>query len=284
MPKQAQASSPNKMPFLPPTNFSAPRIHLKRAVRRLLWPHPSIYYPFGVLRNRGNVFRKNAQLFMGGYPRSGNTFAQVAFATANPGVRIRSHQHIPTYVLHLTKSQMPGLVVIRPPLDASVSWAIHENQTLEEAVSYWNDYYEMLLPVRSQLFVARFKDVTTDFGAVIKAFNTRWGTNYTPFIHTAETAARCFKVTEDDNRAPGGEIREMRVCRPSRERQIVKETHLDHLNQSNLLRKELARANELYEEFVNHRAECEMPVSSRVVSEEVENEEIGVGAAVLSIS
>ena len=269
------------MAFLPPTNFSAPRIHLKRAARRLLWPHPSIYYPFGVLRKRGNVFRKSAQLFMGGYPRSGNTFAQIAFAVANPGVRIRSHQHIPTFVLCLTKAEIPGLVVIRPPLDAAVSWAIHENQPLEEAVAYWNDYYETLLPVRSQLFVARFKDVTTDFGAVIEAFNARWGTDYTPFVHTAETAAQCFKVTENDNRAPGGEIREMRVCRPSMERQIVKEAHLDQLDRSNLLREELARANELYERFVNRRAECEMPVSNRVVSEELGNESM---AAVLAVS
>jgi hypothetical protein len=224
-----------------------------------------LYHPFGILRNRGDVFDDNAQLYMGGYPRSGNSFSAIAFTTSNPGVRIHTHQHIPSFVLHLVRKKIPGLVLIRTPLDASVSWAIHQNQTLEESVAYWNDYYETLMPVRSELFVARFKEVTTDFGAVIRAFNSRWNTSFTPFEHTPENAARCFQVTEEDYRRSNGDLCERQVCRPSPQRRVIKEAHLEQLEQSAFLRDELARANELYDNFIYHLAKGELAKSARLI-------------------
>src|SRR5277367_3556920 len=124
------------MSSAPPTSFSATRIRLNRAARRVLWPRPSLYYPFGILRKRGNVFDKGAQIYISGYPRCGNTFSRTAFLAANPGVSIQSHRHIPAFVLQLMKYGIPGLILLRNPLDAAVSWAIYQNQTLEEAIAY----------------------------------------------------------------------------------------------------------------------------------------------------
>jgi hypothetical protein len=242
------------MTIAPPTVFTPTLIRLKRGARKIFWPHPYAYYPFGILRNRVNVFERGMQLYMGGYPRSGNTFSRSAFAAANPEAKIQTHLHIPSAVLHLARSGVPGLVLIRKPLDAAVSWAIHQNQTLEEAVAYWNDYYRTLLPVHSQLFLAAFEDVTTDFGSVIRAFNARFGTDYSPFHHTAENAARCFQYTEDIVRTANGEVPEMQVCRPSRKRRQVKERHLGTMEQSDFLQVELAKANALYKIFMEaHR-------------------------------
>lgn len=266
------------MSSAPPTSFSATKIRLNRAARRLLWPHPAFYFPFGVLRKRGNVFSRKAKLYISGYPRCGNTFTRTAFLSANPGVEVQSHRHIPTFVIHLMKSGIPGLVLIRNPLDAAVSWAIHENETLEEAIAYWNDYYETLLPVRSQLFLARFEDVTTDFGGVMRAFNKRWGTSYVPFEHTPENAARCFMVTEEEHRQPCGEIREMQVCRPSAPRLLVKQAHLQQLNQSDFLREELARAKDIYETFLHYRGEGDRRTSTRLIPEKADGAALHVGA------
>jgi len=245
-----------------------------------------MYFPFGILRGRGNVFRKNVELFMAGYPRCGNTFTRVAFLSANPGVPILTHQCVPSFVLNLAHAGIPGLMLIRNPLDSAVSWAIHQNLSvqepgvckrfssaawyphqdlsLEEAVAYWNDYHEALLPVRSNLFIARFEEVTKDFGAVMKAFNKRWDTDYVPFEHTIENAARCFQVTENEHTLPDGKVLEMQVCRPSKKRNIVKETCLDQLNQSDFLREELARAQELYDAFVNDRPAAQQPLVTRM--------------------
>lgn len=258
------------MSSAPPTRFSATKILLNRAARRILWPSPALYFPFGMLRGRGNVFSREAEVYISGYPRCGNTFTRAAFLLSNPGARLESHRHIPTFVLQSVKNGIPGLVLIRNPLDAAVSWAIHENESLEEALAYWNDFYETLLPVRSELFLARFEDVTTNFGGVMKAFNARWGTSYVPFDHTPENAASCFQITEDDHRKPCGEIREMQVCRPSAPRRLVKEKHLQQLNQSDFLREELARAREIYQTFVHFRGEDERRSSTRLVPEKAE--------------
>lgn len=247
-----------------PSSISIAKIRLNRSARRILWPRPAFYFPFGLLRHRGNVLAKDSDLYFCGYPRSGNTFASTAFLSANPDANLQSHRHIPAFVIQMMNSGVPGLVLLRKPLDAAVSWAIHQNQTLEEAVAYWNDYYETLLPYRSQLFVARFEDVTTDFGGVIQAFNQRWGTSYTPFLHTVENAARCFRATEEICREQQGEMREMMVCRPSKARRAVKQNLLDDLNQSDFLQRELVRANALYETFVAGEAGQEVQDGSEM--------------------
>jgi hypothetical protein len=264
----------------PPVKFSMARIRLNRMARRILWPRPACYYPFGLLRRRGSVFNSNFEIYISGYPRCGNTFARTAFLTANPGVKVQSHRHIPSFVLQSIKLGVPGLVLLRTPLDAAVSWAIHENQTLEEAIAYWNDYYETLMPVRSQLFIARFEDVTTDFGGVIKAFNQKWRTSFVPFNHTPENAADCFRVTEEEHRQPSGLIREMQVCRPSPERRSVKEAHLQQLNQSSFLRDELSRASRLYETFLHYRGEADRQSSTRLVPEKADSTTFSIGAPV----
>lgn len=270
------------MPSGPPTKFSATKIRLIRAAKRLLWPHPHFYYPFGILRKRGSVLNKNFELYMGGYPRSANTFARIAFLTANPKTNVLTHRHIPTFVLHLMRCGVPGLVLIRRPLDAAVSWAIYENKSIEQGLAYWNDYYETLLPVRPDLFVVRFEDVTRDFGAVMRDFNARWGTSYNPFDHTPENAARCFMVSESEVycKRVNGKLPEMQVSRPSPVRRVIKETHMDHLNQSAFMRNELARANDLYEAFAHFRPKEERSRSARLVPDKPNEVTARIGAPV----
>jgi hypothetical protein len=268
------------MSVTPPVKFSATRIRLNRFARRALWPRPALYFPFGLMRRRGSVFNRNFEMYISGYPRCGNTFARTAFLAANPKVKVQSHRHIPTFVLQSVKLGVPGLVLLRTPLDAAVSWAIHENQTLEEAIAYWNDYYETLLPVRSELFIARFEEVTRDFGAVIRALNAKWRTAFVPFDHTPENAAECFRVTEEEHRQPSGLIREMQVCRPSPERRSVKEAHLQQLNESSFLRQELARATSLYEAFVHYKAKDQRRSSTRLTPEKADESTFRMGAPV----
>ncbi|HEX4084698.1 MAG TPA: hypothetical protein VHY22_07305 [Chthoniobacteraceae bacterium] len=229
----------------------------------------------GLLRGRGNALRSDAKLFMAGYPRCANTFTRTAFLMANPGVPLLTHQCIPSFVIRMAQSGVPGLLLIRNPLDSAVSWAIHQNLsiqsdqvrsrfssavwgrhrdiTIEEALAYWNDYHEALLPIRNALLIAKFEDVTNDFGDVMRAFNARWDTSYTPFRHTVENAARCFEFTEEEHREKDGSVLEMQVCRPSAKRRLIKEALMENLGNSTVLSRELKRANELYTEFVNPR-------------------------------
>lgn len=220
---------------------------LRRLGRRLFWPWPAFYATLGFLKRGLNVLEDGYQLYIDGYPRSGNTFALKAFLLANPGTRVRSHRHIPTFIMLSIQRNEPGMVLIRKPVDAAVSWAIHQREPLLPALAYYNDYHSVLLRRREQLFFVSFEAATTDFGAVIRSFNEHWGASYAPFDHTPQNVAICLVSIETDCAGRTGEALERGVARPSVWRKPLQEKLLRELNSSPAAQKELRRANELYQ-------------------------------------
>jgi hypothetical protein len=221
----------------------------KRLGRHLLWPHPALYWPIGMMRRGelGNVFRHDYDIYISGYPRSGNTFALKAFLLANPGVAVRSHRHIPTFILVSIKRNTPGMVLVRSPLDAAVSWAIHRDKPLRHALQYYRDFYCPILHCLDQLFIVRFEEITKDFGQVMRAFNARWKTSYNPFVHSPENVAACMRQIEDDYRGADGKVRELLVPRPSADRAAAKQRLLAEMDNSPVLQDELRRTEKIYD-------------------------------------
>ncbi|MDD4869172.1 MAG: hypothetical protein PHR77_01330 [Kiritimatiellae bacterium] len=229
------------------------KIQLKRLARRLFWPRPALYRPLGILRKKGDVFQNDYDLYISGYPRSGNTFSVKAFLLANSDARLRSHKHIPAFIIQSAKWNLPGMVLIRKPIDAAVSWAIYTNTPLYETLVYYTDFYNTLRSCRQRLFFVTFEEVTNDFGKVITDFNARWNTNYVPFRHVPENVAQCISTIEDEYTDSNGAIIESRVARPSVHREPMKEVLLQEFNSSQILQKELFRANEIYQFLVSGR-------------------------------
>jgi hypothetical protein len=223
------------------------RLQLKRLARRLVWPRPAIYAPVAMLKHRRNIFRTDYQLYIDAFPRSGNTFALRAFLLANPGLRIRSRVHIPAFIVQSAKCNHPGMVLIRNPVDAVISWSIYMKAPLRHSLAYYNDYHSVLLKQRDRLFFVSFEAVIRDFGKVMTDFNTRWGTSYVPFVHTPENVAVCLAQIEAEYADAAGKIAEMQVPRPSIHRQPVKQKLLQQLDRSRILQDELRRANELFQ-------------------------------------
>lgn len=223
------------------------KFRVRRMARKAIWPRPALFFPFGVLRNRGNVYRSDYDLYICGYPRSGNTFALKAFELANPGASIRSHKHIPAFVVQSVKWSMPGMVLIRKPLDAAVSWSIYTREPLAESLAYYMEYYSVLAPYRSSLFFASFEDVTSDFGQVIRAFNSRWNTAFSEFDNTPENTMRCMEEIESEYLDSNGRVIEHKVPRPSTDRKAEKKAFQDQVTGSFTLQKQLRQAEELYQ-------------------------------------
>jgi hypothetical protein len=221
----------------------------KRIARRLVWSRPSLYFPFRLLRDRDCVWDSNFELYIFGYPRSGNTFTARAFLSANPGAALLSHRHFPAFVIRAMKQNIPGMVLIRNPLDAAVSWSIFNGNSLRETLAYYTDYYSVLRRYREELFFVSFEEVISDMGKVITTFNSRWNTDYRPFEHTPENVACCMEAIEAGFRDSVGRIVESKVPRPSTQRESQKKILLQQVNHSWLLQKELHRANELYQFF-----------------------------------
>ena len=119
---------------------------------------------------------------------------------------------------------MPCLLIVRDPVDAVVSHLVRQPRiTPRQALCNWTMFHERVMPIRDQVVVADFCEVTTDFGAVIAAVNARFGTRFDQFDHTDDMVQKVFWIIEARHRERYGTIREDLVARPSparRERQL----------------------------------------------------------------
>jgi len=224
---------------------------LKRVLRRLIWPHPLLYFPIGIARHgiSANVLTRKHDIYISGFPRSGNWFAVRAFLLANPEISIRSHRHIPTFVISSLQRKIPGMVLIRSPLAAAMSWSLFKNTPFHRALQYYEDYYSTLLPYRDQLFIARFEDIISDFGQVTSAFNRHSSRAYKCFDHSPENVALCTSQIEDIFRMNDGSIDELRVSRPSRERDARKQALSGETVNSPQCQEALRRTQEIFDLF-----------------------------------
>lgn len=222
---------------------------LHRIGRRLLWGHPERFRPIGILRGRGDVTATDYDLWIDGFPRSANTFAAKSFQLANPSVKIRSHRHLPPFVIQSLRDGKPGMLMMRRPEDAVLSWAIFWQVRVDICLDYYLDFHRALLPHVPDLFLARFEEVTTRFDEVIQRFNRHFGTNYTPMMHDAETLARCHAEMDRELIEWRGFVDEMRIPRPSPQRAAVKRDVAQRLRESPALARKLETANELYRAF-----------------------------------
>ncbi len=223
---------------------------IRRVGRTLLWRNPALYRLFGRLRGRGDCMSQDYDIWIDGYPRSASNFAVSAFKLANPTVRIRSQQHIPSFIIHSIDSKKPGMLLIRKPEDAIISWSIFWNADLSDCLDYYLDFHLALETRAQKMFLIPFEAVTHEFGRVIERFNEHFGTRYNTVQHDASLVADCFSRIEQPYLGSGqGIIDERRVCRPSEVRAGLKGELAARLRTSPLLSRKLEKAEELYQFF-----------------------------------
>jgi hypothetical protein len=168
----------------------------------------------------------DTELVIEGFPRSGNTFAAIAFAQSQPRpTRAVSHVHIPAQVKLAVRRGVPTLLLVREPEDAVVSMTIADpHHRVERLLRYWIHYHEELLPCRDQVLVASFEEVTTDFGAVVSRLNDRFGTSFTPFVHDQTHVDEVFAAVDEKQRRVHGErLYHEAVARPDPSRAAPRE-------------------------------------------------------------
>lgn len=151
--------------------------------------HPSLYLPFARRKYPGpspEVIGPETELVIDGYTRSATTFAVYALqlSQANP-VRLAHHLHAPAQLIEAARRGVPALVLIREPQGAVLSQVVREPWvTVSGALIAYSRFYTCLVPYRDRFVVGEFEQVTTDFGAVVRRLNTRFGTSFAEFAHT----------------------------------------------------------------------------------------------------
>ena len=203
-----------------------PRI--RHRAQTLIGQYPHLYLPYARWRRRRRVGQdrragveprsagpvgRDTEVVIEGFPRSANTFAVVAFELAqSESIRVAHHLHVPSQVIAAAKWGIPTIVLVRDPEEAILSLVqLQPHITFEQGLKDYVRFYRRILPYRKRFVVARFEEVSTDFGALIRRMNAHFGTSFQEFHHTDENVARCFALIE----RYGG-------ARPSQQREAMK--------------------------------------------------------------
>jgi hypothetical protein len=163
--------------------------------------HPLGYLAFARRKYTGHnveVIGPGTELVIDGFTRSANTFAVYAFQLAQDRpVRLAHHLHAPAQLIAAARRGMPAVALIREPRGAILSQLIQEpDVALPDALFAYARFYERLLPYRSTFVIGEFRQVTEEFGGVIRQLNKRFGTDFAEFAHSDTNVRQCFELCD----------------------------------------------------------------------------------------
>ena len=191
---------------------------IKEEARRYIGERPLLFYNFYRLRPhyRHLLVDRTTQFVIEGFPRSGNTFAVVAFEQAQrENLRTAHHLHAPAQVMLAARWRIPALVLVRKPTDAVLSWTIREPWvSVRQALSYYVYFHQKITEYRHAFVLGLFEEVIRDYGAVLERVNAKFGTRFSPFEHSEDNISSVFVQIERMHRARDGRLDETRIARP----------------------------------------------------------------------
>jgi hypothetical protein len=175
-----------------------------RVMHYALGPYPSLFFPLHRLREPESAHhqvRAGVDLVIEGFPRSGNTFAEIAFKLVQPNtVHTADHLHVPAQIVRAARLGVPTCVLIRHPADVARSLVVkYPDIRVCDAIRGYAMFYSRCLRWRQHFVVAEFEEVTADFGHVVERVNERFGTNFVSFSHTAKNVAKVNSLLDERN-------------------------------------------------------------------------------------
>jgi len=206
---------------------------------------------------RATLARTGTALVMEGFLRSGNTFSAAAFVVSNgPELHVGRHLHGAPHLLRAKRLGIPAVALIREPRGAVLSYLVRRDTlTPAAALEEYVDFYRTAWRARDAFVVGLFDVVVRDFGAILDAVNTRFGTTFARYEPTPENEAATFSLVEEMNRREcGGALVESHVGRPSTARDAAKHELTARLDAPSL-RSRLAAAEHI------HRSYAELAVA-----------------------
>jgi hypothetical protein len=221
--------------------------------RRYVGRRPFLFYNIYRLRPsyRDLLVDRRTQLVIEGIPRSGNTFAVVAFEQAQrESMRVAHHLHMPAQVIRAAQWSIPILLLVRKPTDTVLSWVIREpGVPIRQALKHYASFYEKAAEYRDALVVGFFEEVIQDYGTVLERVNAKFGTGFSSFVHSDDNVKRVFDRIDELHRAKrGGRLDEKVIAHPSAVKAGLKDALRKELEAPEV-RKLIARAEAVYDSF-----------------------------------
>jgi hypothetical protein len=206
------------------------------------------YFIFRLARkDAAQAVSQQTEIVIEGFPRSANSFAVGALRIAQGRhVRVASNLHVPAQIIRAVRWRIPTLVLIRRPEDAVPSLMIRDRISAHQALRYYIAFYAAVAHYRSDCILARFEEVTQDYGAVIERVNQKFGTHFILFRHTDENIKKVFFAIDAGYQSYDESSLENAVSRPVTARELMKREVARRLEKPSC-KKLLAKAVALYE-------------------------------------
>jgi hypothetical protein len=191
---------------------------------------------------------RDTDLVIEGFGRSGTTFANFAFLSAQTEpVKTVHHTHAAAQIIMAAQMGVPTLLLVKPPLEAALSHMVRHQVPAKPPLIAWIRFHRRVLPYLDRVVVTSFQNMITDFGAVTRRVNDKFGTSFDVFKHTKENEAAVFERIRKRNLVRWPEhMRKTALAIPSAEREALKEKLRAQLMAEELLplREEALRLHE----------------------------------------
>jgi hypothetical protein len=117
---------------------------------------------------------------------SGNSFFVQGFLMANPGVRVAHHHHVAAQVKRSVGLSLPTLVILRNPIDCSVSRSKDAPWMVGPVLRQWIRFFQTVEALEASVLRLSFELVTRDPGVAVERVNSRFGCAFEPGFPDAE--------------------------------------------------------------------------------------------------
>ena len=167
---------------------------------------------------------RDTEIVIEGFPRCGNTFAVIAFQSAQQRkIKVAHHLHVPAQIRFAASYGIPTLVLIREPLAAISSLIVrHPERSPEQCLIEYTNFYASIFSLKNRFVVSDFPVTVNDFGSVTARINERFKTSFDCFEHTPCNIEAVFARIEKNNRIlEKGSV--MQLAKPAQEKELPKE-------------------------------------------------------------
>jgi len=148
----------------------------RNLVGSFVWSYPALSF-FSNFSDR--IVRREMEICIEGFARSGNTYLVAAFALANPMTRVAHHLHVPQQIVRGVKLGIPVVVVLRSPVESIASLlAVDQRLSAEVAIWSYRNFYRVALQHRQSIFLVSFEDLIRDVDGAIGRINERFNARF----------------------------------------------------------------------------------------------------------
>jgi hypothetical protein len=183
--------------------------------------YPGIYRILSrLVSGRDCYTTANTDIVIDGFPRCANTYATYAFDLAQTRkVRIAHHIHRQSQFLVARKYNIPGILLIRKPLNCISSLLIR--QPKYDPVILFKEYYFLYNSLKDagNFVVGDFENVLNNYGNIIRKVNEKFNRNFDGYIKNDENEAKVKEIIHNQDELIGAKDYKQRVAYPTKERE-----------------------------------------------------------------